>query len=159
VPRAPEHPAVPALGTPCRSGARSNGKPFRLFFPSVPAQARTIGPRYRVRPLVAAARGRVSHLSRHGLVHDDLGLGGYSLAELVDGFFWARALCRHVVQRAALDAYALLPTGFGGRAGGGPPRFAGHWNGQVDARTCRDPAERRLQSNPVTPDFNTLADS
>jgi hypothetical protein len=49
-----------------------------------------------VRPLVAAARGRVPHLSRHGLVHDDLGLGGYSLTELVDGFFWARALCRHV---------------------------------------------------------------
>ena len=68
--------------------------PLRLFY--VPAQARTTGPRSRVRPLVAAARGRVPHLSRHGLVHDDLGLGGYSLTELVDGFFWARALCRHV---------------------------------------------------------------
>jgi hypothetical protein len=52
----------------------------------------------------------VAHLSRHGLVHDYLGLGGYSLAELVDGFFWARALCRH-----ARTSQKMMLWGLNGR--------------------------------------------
>lgn len=64
----------------------------------------------RAAPGWGDAGRRVAHLSRHGLVHDYLGLGGYSLAELVDGFFWARALCRH-----ARTSQKMMLWGLNGR--------------------------------------------
>jgi hypothetical protein len=42
--------------------------------------------------------------------------------------------------------------------GRGAAALAGRLKAQVGARSCRDPAERRLLSTPVTPDFNTSVD-
>jgi hypothetical protein len=58
------------------------------------------------------------------------------------------------IMRTARD----LMLGVRWARGRGAAALAGRLKAQVGARSCRDPAERRLLSTPLTPDFNTSVD-